>query len=297
MNVNSDLSENFAYSREDTPFLIEKGQMSVYPNYTAMSHWHEDLELILVDEGVLHYNVNGNVNVIEPGDGIFVNTRQLHYAFVPEQKEVLYRCILFHPSLLSGNLFFERKFLLPVLYDETLSYRLLHRDDPTEGAILTACDALFAAKELEGGELLWMGRIYDIWHGLYLLRSPAKVSTGHHQQLQAIKEMIAFIGNHYKENITLQEISEAGSVSKTGCCVLFREYIRTSPIAYLNRFRLEHGAELLTGSDLTVTQIAFHVGFSGASYFAEMFRQQYGVSPREYRKQKMERNPESKENI
>lgn len=295
MNVNSDLSEIFAYSQEDTPILIEKGRMSQYPGYTAMSHWHEDLEFILVDNGVLHYNVNGTEWVIEPGDGIFVNTRQLHYGFVPEQTEVEYRCVLFHPSLLSGNLYFERKFMLPVLYDETLSCRVLHRNDLTESTILTACDALFLAKEIAGCELVWMGRLYDIWHGLYVLRSPAKITTGHHQQLQAVKDMIAFIGKHYRENITLQEISEAGNVSKTGCCVLFREYIRTSPIAYLNRFRLEHGAELLTESDMNITQIAYNVGFSGASYFAEMFRQQYGMSPREYRNQK--NNQESKENL
>lgn len=286
MNGNSDLRESLAYSNEDTPILVTQGRMSQYPGYTAMSHWHEELECILVDSGVLHYNVNGTEIVIEPGDGIFINTRQLHYAFVPEQTEVAYRCVLFHPSLLGGNPYFERKFMLPVLYDATLSGRVLHRDDPTEGSILAACDTLFTVRDLAGHELLWMGRLYDIWHGLYQLRGPAKVTTGHPQQLRSIKDMVAFIGDHYKENITLQNISEAGSVSKTGCCVLFREYIRTSPIAYLNRCRLEQGAALLAGSDLSVTQIAYSVGFSGASYFAEMFRQQYGLSPREYRQQK-----------
>lgn len=286
MNVNHDLSENFAYSQEDTPILVASGRMSQYPGYAAMSHWHEDLELILVDSGVLHYNVNGTEVVIEPGDGIFINARQLHYAFVPEQTEVEYRCVLFHPSLLSGNLYFERKFILPVLYDETLSCRVLHRDEPIEGTILVACDTLFSVRDLAGYELLWMGQIYNIWHGLYRLRSPSKVTTGHHQQLRAIKDMVAFIGDHYKESITLQDISEVGNVSKTGCCTMFREYIHTSPIAYLNRCRLEQGAALLADSDLSVTQIAYSVGFSGASYFAEMFRQQYGLSPREYRKQK-----------
>lgn len=286
MNVNRDLSESFAYSQEDIPILFEQGYMSQYPGYAFMSHWHEDLEWVLVDSGVLHYTVNGTEAVIEAGDGIFVNTRQLHAGFVPDKQEAACRAILFHPSLLAGNRYLEQKFLLPVLYDAMLSYRVLHRADPIEGELLCCCDQLFAARDGVGRELCWMGRLYDILHGLYRLRDPDNVSHEHQQQLQTIKDMVAFIGDHYKENITLQDISEAGSVSKTGCCVLFREYIRTSPIAYLNRCRLEQGAALLAGSDLSVTQIAYSVGFSGASYFAEMFRQQYGLSPREYRQQK-----------
>jgi len=54
---------------------------------------------------------------------------------------------------------------------------------------------------------------------------------------------------------------------------------------YFKLLRLHKSRELLTKSDLNITQIAFTVGFKNLSYFSREFTEQFGISPGKYRKQ------------
>jgi AraC family transcriptional regulator, melibiose operon regulatory protein len=73
--LNSDASENVAYNNPDFPAYIKKGQLSNYPDFRAVSHWHDDLEFILILEGQMSYDVNGQKISLQTGEGIFVNSR------------------------------------------------------------------------------------------------------------------------------------------------------------------------------------------------------------------------------
>lgn len=124
----------------------------------------------------------------------------------------------------------------------------------------------------------------DIWEELYESapkdEPPVKVRN---QNLNALKDMIAYIQENYQRKITLQEIAGAGNVSATSCCKIFQKYVNQSPNAYLIEYRLRNGLVLLRDTDLTVTEICFEAGFSGPSYFSERFRKAFGCSPLEFR--------------
>ncbi|MEM6885427.1 MAG: helix-turn-helix transcriptional regulator [Verrucomicrobiota bacterium] len=63
------------------------------------------------------------------------------------------------------------------------------------------------------------------------------------------------------------------------------EITNTSPIDFLNRCRVEEAAtRLIENPDMSITQIAFDVGYSSSQYFARRFHARYGVSPRAWRK-------------
>lgn len=60
----------------------------------------------------------------------------------------------------------------------------------------------------------------------------------------------------------------------------------TTPSAYILERRLSRAAERLTASPgASITEIAFELGFNDSAYFARVFRQQFGVPPREWRRQ------------
>ena len=73
--LNSDASENVAYNNPDFPAYVKKGQLSSYPDFRAVSHWHDDLEFILILDGQMFYDVNGQRIPLQTGEGIFVNSR------------------------------------------------------------------------------------------------------------------------------------------------------------------------------------------------------------------------------
>ena len=74
--------------------------LSHYPNYSAISHWHDDIEFLMIRSGQIQYNVNGKILTLEQGQGIFVNSRQMHYGFSESHRECEFFCILIHPMLL-----------------------------------------------------------------------------------------------------------------------------------------------------------------------------------------------------
>ena len=95
--------------------------------------------------------------------------------------------------------------------------------------------------------------------------------------------MITYIHSCYQDKITLADICKAGNVGKTSGTTIFKKYMGCTPVGFLTEFRLQKAAELLRETDMSVTEIAYETGFSGASYFAETFRGGFGCSPKEYR--------------
>lgn len=93
-----------------------------------------------------------------------------------------------------------------------------------------------------------------------------------------------YIDINYSQNITLDSLAEITHINKFYLAHSFTECIGQSPINYLTNRRLEASKELLTSSNLSVTQVASSVGFSSQSYFSQNFQKKVGMSPRQYRK-------------
>ena len=57
-----------------------------------------------------------------------------------------------------------------------------------------------------------------------------------------------------------------------------------SPLAYLQKLRIEAAKELLESTNLKVTEIAYRVGYQDHGYFSQLFRREMAVLPLQYRK-------------
>ena len=79
--LRKDNSEIVQYASKETPVHVQKGALSDYPNYSEIAHWHNDIELIYVTHGAMQFNVNGDIVDLAQGQGLFINSRQLHSDF------------------------------------------------------------------------------------------------------------------------------------------------------------------------------------------------------------------------
>ena len=93
-----------------------------------------------------------------------------------------------------------------------------------------------------------------------------------------------YIDNHFKENITLDQLAAMVHINKFYLSHAFRKEYDTSPISYLIERRIEESRFLLSETDHPLSQIAQILGFSSLSYFSQCFRKAEGLSPMEYRK-------------
>ncbi len=279
-----DRSEKVHYNTAGYPVYIRRGVLSAYPNYSAVSHWHDDVEFIAVVSGHMMYNINGGIVRLEAGDGIFVNARQLHYGFSDDRSECIFICVLLHPMLLCASHYLEQKYVVPVLLNEHLPYHLLHHNIAWERRILDQLHKMYEEASKDASELSIQSLFFDIWDALFQHQQSSEHSTVRSHHLSALKDMVSYIQEHYRENVRLVDIAAAGRVGKTTCCMIFRKFINQTPNVYLTEYRLQKSVEMLTSTDRTVAEICYEVGFSGPSYFTETFRKNLGCSPSAYRK-------------
>ena len=246
-------------------------------------HWHDDLEFIYVLQGTTHYEMADKVVKMTAGEGIFVNSKQLHLIHPDKDEDCLLICLIFHPIILCSTEHITNTYVKPLIENKNIQYVHLKESNEWQKRVLHDIADMEAYLEDENGYLKTMSLIFDIWEQLFknlvTNESDEEVSF----DLTCMKRMIQYIHKNYMNKISLQKICEAGNVGRSKCNALFEKYYNVSPIEYVKNFRIEQGAKLLTMSDMSVTEIAYETGFTDGSYFSKAFSNKIGISPLKYR--------------
>ena len=279
--MRDDYSEKVNYNFSDYPIYISYGKLSWCPTYRFPSHWHDDIEFIAVINGTMDYNINGEIITLNKGEGVIVNTRQMHFGFSDNESECELLCHLLHPLLLCANPAYETEFVMPILNNTDLPYIKISSDVTWQKEIY---DEILYIKQIEKEKtapLKVQSSFVKIWSIIcdnIVIDKTFKVQSA---DLSVIKNMVGFINTNYTEKITLKDIANAGGVGESKCCKLFKKYLNQTPNNYLTEYRLGKGLEFLMKTDLSVTEIANAVGFNSSSYFSECFKRVYTFNPRD----------------
>lgn len=293
MDRMQDASEVVYYDRTGVPLYIRENRLSCYPDMKAECHWHEDIELIHILEGIMAYRINGEQILLEQGDSLLVNARQMHYGFSHCRRECRFICILFHPKLLTENRMLYKELVRPVIDDSGMEYIRFPAADKIGQEIGRMQLEILKKKEEDAlyYELEAVSILQRMWVMLLREYRLAELHPEIHKDENLVlqRKMMDFIFQHYQEKISLDDIAKSAHVGRSKCCALFRQYLQDSPIDFLNQYRLKVCRELLLGTDKSVTEIALGCGFNQLSYFSSQFVRFTGCTPREYRAKRIKR--------
>lgn len=109
---------------------------------------------------------------------------------------------------------------------------------------------------------------------------------------QYIRSAVTYLRQHYSEKIRLQDVAASVGISSGYLERIFREERDTSPIEYLNVYRIEQACKLLLTSSKSIADICQEIGYNDMKFFYVVFKRQTGVSPGVYRRIK-KRHPEA----
>jgi YesN/AraC family two-component response regulator len=99
-----------------------------------------------------------------------------------------------------------------------------------------------------------------------------------------VRLALAFMREHFTEEITLDDAAHAARVSRFHFCRLFHRETGATFHEYLHQLRVNRAKTLLVDRHLTVSEAAYTVGFNDLSHFDRTFRRIVGRSPTEYRR-------------
>lgn len=286
LNINQDQSENIHYNYSDFPLMAKIGNLSCYPNMVSASHWHNDFEFVMSVEGEVSYSVNGREYKLLPGQGLFINSRQLHSVYSSDGNDGKYLCVLIPLDMLCQAQRIHDTYVSPILKDKDHPVIFLSPSINWQAIILNYLRDIYQEfnTEEEGFELRVISVVHLLLLTLFQNRNQVSIQdTSLDRRTITLHKMIGYIQSNYQNRITLNDIADAGNVCRSTCCEIFQSLLHTTPIIYLANYRIEKSIDSLTYSNKSITEIAFECGFNGSSYFTELFHRIMGQTPSEYR--------------
>ena len=103
---------------------------------------------------------------------------------------------------------------------------------------------------------------------------------------QRINKVVAYINDHLDESLDLKTLAEVAALSEFHFHRVFKALKGESIGAHISRLRIEAAARLLRYSALSIEDIAFNIGYEAPAALSKAFKNQYGITPTQYRTNK-----------
>lgn len=255
-------------------------------------HWHEELELGYIEEGTSVIRTLDGEYPVRQGDGFFINTNVADTKINGNPgKPALEINHIFHPIFIGGH-FGSRitaKYLNPILQNQQITVHIIRRGTKEADALLGQLKFLKELNRKPDQEIPIRSAMSAAW--LLLLEeiekhfeAPQVIET---EKQNRIKSMLSYIHRNFGDRIALEEIAAAANISTREANRVFQKAVRQTPFEYLMNYRLSQAKEMLSHSDLSITEISYRCGFTDSAYMGRQFRKACGMTPREYRQKGM----------
>lgn len=236
-------------------------------------HWHEAIEFVFVLNGSLNFRLNSNTFEAKAGDLVVVNSAIVH-SFSPTEEGADYY------FLVADDKFFRTNGLY--LDNTVFDFKI----NTSEGCRLFGEIIRETEKGDEYSKISTLSVLMSLFIYLNRHHSSGKEESplSEQKKITMVRGALVYIQEHYKEKLTVDEISEALHFSKSYLSHSFKEITHVSLISYINLLRCQNArALMLEGS--SVAEAAMECGFTELSYFTRVFKKTLGMLPSDAREE------------
>ncbi|WBW97860.1 AraC family transcriptional regulator [Oceanirhabdus sp. W0125-5] len=251
-------------------------------------HIHNEMEISLIKDGHGEYVVDGKIIPVDKGDIFIFNNIQRHGLKVTGDAKLINMVIHFEPRFIwsTPNDVFNYKYL-SVFYNNSIKGNKLPSGSYYNNKISSLMIELedeFANKHL-GYDLMVKVKLLNIL--VLLIRYAGEEDTSYCSfrttDITNIEKVLTFIENNYMNPIKLEDLSKLVFMNPSYFSRFFKKLNGISPIDYLNRYRIHKASTLLVSTTLPILEIAYICGYNNASNFNKSFKQITGLSPSQFR--------------
>lgn len=261
-------------SRASTPHLAYVCNVGADASLMPRSmHEHPQLtELLLLYGGAGIYMIDGRRYTAQQGDLILYNSHVVHDEFGGSGSGLATYCVAVGGLQIDG---LAPGHILPSHLSPVQS------TGEAFGRFLSLFSAIAdeAPKHPETAHYLTLSLITKTANFLAEYGRPEAATVP-----SLVKSARAYIDRNYREAIKLSDIARAVHANPYYLSHLFKEEVGLSPMKYVALRRIGEAQNLLINTEMTITQIAVHVGYNNSNYFQNVFKRAMHMTPCEYRR-------------
>ena len=265
---------------DDTGFgvIVAKCRQSYTP-----PHWHQAVELILFIQGKATVNLSNRRIIAEPGGLYLFNSYEIHESRF--SRDAAYLCVHILPSQMCKYVpnFDQLQFSLhfsPEDVERSAAYVQLQA---YAQRILELEEEKPNTYHLERQALLFQTAALLVRHFSQPLL--AEETAAKRSDMQRLEPIMEYAILHHGEDITLDGAADAMGLNKAYFCRLFKKNMGISYMQFLNQIRATALCRELETSDETLSALAEKHGFSSMKTVNQCFKELYGCTVSEKRKQ------------
>ncbi len=250
------------------------------PSHEYPMHDHEFHEIVYVADGNANHYINGKILPMTAGCLYFIRNTDIHtysdftgdsftYYTLLLEKEVVHGMFAYYGMEKAESELMARPLPPEVHLDITERERtesrlselflLMHKDKQTfktrSRLLLTELVSEYFTKRCEKNT----GTPFWLEYACEKMRLPKNLTAGS------------------------ERFFEICGRSREHCTRMMKKHYDISPVGYISDLRMQYAANLLTSSDLTVSEIALECGYASIPHFYALFSEKFEMSPGEYR--------------
>ena len=291
-----ELKKNEYFQKNESVFV----HLTDNADFNDVIHSHNFIELSYVVSGAAIHKIEDVSYPIKKGNVIIVNYNVPHaFSFDPmaEEKFMTYDLLFtpdfFNVSGMENNEFYSlaSSYLFSSIFTEFNSHDLLQNVIKTNSkdfhSLFKKIYNEYTEREMGFQNII---RAYLIELIIKIFREIDKrqpAFTQSHREL--VQKAIDHMRNNYKSHISLDDIVSGMFLSKNYFRQIFKKTTGTSISSYIQELRITEACRLLETTTESLAEIAVKCGFNDIKFFYQTFKKAVGMTPAEYRRQKLQK--------
>lgn len=273
-NVN--VSTNSILSQ--APQLITFAKRETTPYMKNPQHMHSHLEIFYYVEGEGFFEFENHIHPVKSGTLVIVNSNTEHIQYPKDSGKTITSFIL---SIDKLNIYGLPANCLSL---DGVSFVQFENHDNSIYRILNMMHEELEAKSPDYYTKV-IALLYELLVDTQRLFKNITQPRNQAPTPSIIYNIKNYIDSHFMDDLTLEDLAKRTYLHKNYFLKQFKKYFKQSPMQYMMTVRLEHAKLLLTKTELSISEIALSLQFSNFSYFSEIFKKHFGVTPTDFRRQ------------
>lgn len=252
-------------------------------------HWHESLELLFVLAGEVTVLFGDSQATLQQDDMLLINSNVIHELHSDE-------CVMIAVQVKLS------KFDLPPDLLQSLHFNCNSTASDDRESFRTIKQIIASMLHSSaGGASLFHNRslayrlLSELVQNFKAEKPSSEANTRKH--LDRLNGILRYIGEHYREQLTLNQLAEHAHLSAPYLSSFFERYMGINFSTYYTNLRLDHAVQDLLHTDIPVEQIATGNGFSDPRAFVRAFKKRYNDVPSAYRKSAVTPLPSNRDKL